>query len=457
MLSGMKALRNGGIFLTAIVLLSFLGISQNKPLLAQDVAQESMLDLKNFKPVADAKTDSVGAFTDALAACRKSCSLVIPPGTYALSRGIVIENKSHIDLHAVGVTLLYTGADTNARLLEIRSSNYVSVYGLTLRSAHPHTGTAVSLRRPHDADPGQTTQYNSLRNVEIFGFNVGLEMGVAGEGQVDQGLFSYVGIHDCNTGVKQDNPQTEVVRYDHVVITAGPTNAVYFDMRSGSADLIEPVTGAGGLNSENVVHLRLGGTLRNVSLFNPHFEVGTEKGSVAIQWLASSAQVNVYGGVFSKYMTEAGTMMDLSASGTGGMISFYNTVVWSRGPASINFGPENHTFFSRNTYIGWTNISFDGITAASSSRIGPVFAGTGNANDVRIFGQVQGQNPHFDAVGRDKDVGLDFNVQGAGNLNFNGLARFAKPAVLPQGTPAGAVARVPADRFGRTQTISMCA
>src|SRR5208283_5147822 len=121
MLARMNTLRNAVVFVLMLAFVSTVTVGQNPSAQSQQVAQESLLDLRNFKSVADGTTDNVSQFAEALQACRKSCSLVIPPGTYALSHGIVIEGKSHVDIHAVGVTLLYTGTDPAARVLEIRS------------------------------------------------------------------------------------------------------------------------------------------------------------------------------------------------------------------------------------------------------------------------------------------------------------------------------------------------
>jgi len=348
-------------------------------------------------------------------------SAIIPPGTYNSSRqALLINHQSHISIRGYGAIIKYTGQDPSVRLIEVRSSNWISIEGITLTS-NGHLGTAFSQRRPSDSDAGYSTQYNTLRNSDISGFNVGIETGVDGEGQVDQAQYSFIRIADCNTHVLQDDDQTEVVRYDHVITTGGPGNATYWDIRQASAEMIQPVTG-GGEGLVGITQLRLGSRLRNLTILDPHFEANDQSVTL-LDWQCTSAQVTVIGGVFLRHSTSGATVLfDFSHPGSGGMIQFHNVIVDNTGGGTgkIIFQPHGGVQFQNGDSLGlgWTGVAYGGNSI--SDNVNRVYLGYGNAKYLSAWGATEEGIPRLEAAGTGTDIPILLQPKGKAPVKSGG-------------------------------------
>lgn len=292
------------------------------------------------------------AFTNAIAA--GGTVLRIVPGTYNLSAGVQIIGANKLTVLAYGVTLNYTGSVNTTRILEVRNSQDVQIEGLTITSTNAQIGTAVSYRRPSNADPGFTTRFNVLKNTTILGVNIGIEMGINGEGQVSENAVDNVDIQNCNTGILQDADTTETVAYRKIYTTGSVNGATYINLVRGSAIIEQHTTGGTGTG---VVHLLIG-PFKRLTLYVPHYEA--KDVSQVLVRSTGAADVQVFAGVMSNITAgnlPLTTFFDLTTS--GGIWNTYGTDLFSAADNPIALGSASGLVFNRRGGV-WTHITVTG-------------------------------------------------------------------------------------------------
>jgi len=271
-------------------------------------------------PSASSENESLQRMFDT---ATSGAEITIPPGQYNVSKGVLISRKSHLKVLAYGATINYTGQDPDARVLEIQNSQFVSVEGLTLTSANPQTGTAVTFR----SSSGSATRFDEVVETEIRNFKTGIQMGIEGEGEVSENEVRSTEIMDCQYGIVQEDPKTETIRYAHVYVTGSIPNAVYVDMRQASAIFDTLVTGGSG---PNTVHIKIGERFRNAVFIAPHLEIKNSD-SIGLQYRATSAQLLFEGGLMSQFgPANRVVLIDFtpeSGSRTGGYVTFIGTIL----------------------------------------------------------------------------------------------------------------------------------
>lgn len=257
--------------------------------------------------------------------------------------GILVGPGGGIKLLGYGAILNFTGSTTNCDLLAVRDSEMNSIEGFTLNGNGTAGLAGITIRRPSNANPGNTAQENRIIQNTVNAMSVGIKVGVAADtGQVSENyLAENTVVNSTVAGIQQASSTTDTNIYQHnTVVSVTPNNAILWDLECCSATLIAPVTG--DQSTTGTIHYQFGPGMTNITMISPHPEVcqggSSSCGDIAINWLSTDLDLTVEGGIISDSRTTGtSTLFAMNNASTGGQARFENTrVIRFGGTANLN-------------------------------------------------------------------------------------------------------------------------
>jgi len=299
--------------------------------------KDGTVNAMSFGCAADGIADDAPCLNRAIAAIGSGHggTLTIPPGKYLLNavssdaygnHVILLDHMIHLHVMGYGATLIYEAKNNSARVIELRGSASCVLEGFKLESANAGVGTGFSLRRPV-VSYGDPVQKNHIHDIEVQGFNIGIEMGTPENNQVSENSVDNVISSANTTHIVQQGKDTFNNLFENITFYTARPGQTFLDLYNGTATFIRPTFEQ---TRDHVTSIKIEpGFVGPVEFIGAYCE-WAETSEPFLVWNSGGAYVVFIGGQLSFFGAggneDAPRMIfDLTGQRSGGSLSFLET------------------------------------------------------------------------------------------------------------------------------------